>query len=315
MDNSFFPKRHEYPAHFELPGNPPQQRDSKKGNAMTASPSNVTRLVTMTEAEDSPLYVTALAKGLSVLTAFGSSRPAMNLLEMAEATGLNKSTVQRSVFTLEALGYLARDDGSKRYRLTVKSLEMGTGYLQTAELVERANPFIQQLNRQTGESCNLLEPWETDMVYVARFTSHKEMPIHVPIGQRLPMYCTAAGRAYLSALPKDKASAYIARSNRVAFTTHTVTDPGALMDLLQRARIDGFSLITEEIYVGDIAVGACIVNADGQPLAAINISVPFSRWRPEQVLSELAPQLVTTARAISSAAKGLKPSGATKHQT
>lgn len=282
---------------------------------MTAGLSNLTRLATMTEAEDSPLYVTALAKGLSVLTAFGPSRPAMNLLELADATGLNKSTIQRSVFTLEALGYLARDGGSKRYRLTVKSLEMGTGYLQTAELVERANPFIQQLNRQTGESCNLLEPWETDMVYVARFTSHKEMPIHVPIGQRLPMYCTAAGRAYLSALPKEAASVYIERSKRTAFTAHTVTDPDALMALLQRAHTDGFSLITEEIYVGDIAVGACIVNADGQPLAAINISVPFSRWRPEQVLSDLAPQLVNTARAISSAAKGLKPAGTIKQQT
>lgn len=283
---------------------------------MTARPTNLSRSGTMTEAEDSPLYVTALAKGLSVLTAFGPSRPAMNLLELAEATSLNKSTIQRSVFTLEAMGYLARDGGSKRYRLTVKSLEIGTGYFQTAELIERANPFIQQLNRQTGESCNLLEPWGTDMVYVARFTSHKEMPIHVPIGQRLPMYCTAAGRAYLSALPTEAAALYIERSNRVAFTAHTVTDPAEIMELLRRARTDGFSLITEEIYVGDIAVGASIVNADGQPLAAINLSVPFSRWRPEQVLSELAPQLVNTARAISSAAKGLKPSSAMKnHQT
>lgn len=283
---------------------------------MTARPANLLRSGTMTEAEDSPLYVTALAKGLSVLTAFGPSRPAMNLLELAEATSLNKSTIQRSVFTLEAMGYLARDGGSKRYRLTVKSLEIGTGYLQTAELIERANPFIQQLNRQTGESCNLLEPWGTDMVYVARFTSHKEMPIHVPIGQRLPMYCTAAGRAYLSALPTEAAALYIERSNRVAFTAHTVTDPAEILELLRRARTDGFSLITEEIYVGDIAVGASIVNADGQPLAAINLSVPFSRWRPEQVLSELAPQVVNTARAISSAAKGLKPSSTMKnHQT
>lgn len=282
---------------------------------MSAAPINRTRLATMTEAENSPLYVTALAKGLSVLAAFGPSRPAMNLLELADATGLNKSTIQRSVFTLEALGYLARDGSSKRYRLTVKSLEMGTGYLQTAELVERANPFIQQLNRQTGESCNLLEPWETDMVYVARFTSHKEMPIHVPIGQRLPMYCTASGRAYLSALPVATAADYIERSNRVAFTAHTVTESAAIMALVQRAHKDGFSLITEEIYVGDIAIGASVVNAEGQPLAAINISVPFSRWRPEQVLSDLAPQLVNTARAISSAAKGLKPSGALKQQT
>lgn len=274
---------------------------------MSAAPSNLMRSTMMPDAEGSPLFVTALAKGLSVLTAFGPSRPAMNLLELAEATGLNKSTIQRSVFTLEALGYLAREGGSKRYRLTVKSLEIGTGYLQTAELIERANPFVQQLNRQTGESCNLLEPWGTDMVYVARFTSHKEMPIHVPIGQRLPMYCTAAGRAYLSALPTEAATSYIERSNRVAYTANTVTDPEELLALLRRARTDGFSLITEEIYVGDIAVGACVVNAEGQPLAAINISVPSSRWRPEDVIAELAPQVVNAARAVSSAAKGLKP--------
>lgn len=274
---------------------------------MTATPSKLMGSTAMADAEESPLYVTALAKGLSVLTAFGPSRPAMNLLELAEATGLNKSTIQRSVFTLEAMGYLAREGGSKRYRLTVKSLEIGTGYLQTAELIERANPFVQQLNRQTGESCNLLEPWGTDMVYVARFTSHKEMPIHVPIGQRLPMYCTAAGRAYLSALPTEAATSYIERSNRVAYTAHTVTAPEELLGLLRRARTDGFSLITEEIYVGDIAVGACVVNAEGQPLASINISVPSSRWRREDVISELAPQVVNAARAVSSAAKGLKP--------
>ena len=264
----------------------------------------------MTDAENSPLYVTALAKGLSVLSAFEVSRPAMNLLELAAATGLNKSTVQRSVFTLEALGYLAREDSSKRYRLTVKSLEIGTGYLQTSELIERANPYLQQLNRQTGESCNLLQPWGTDMVYVARFTSHREMPIHVPIGQRLPIYCTAAGRAYLSALKTGEASDYIARSRLVAFNANTVTDPEKILDLAAKARTEGFTLITEEIYVGDIAIGASIVNADGQPLGAINISVPFSRWQPEQVRKELAPQLVNTARAISSATKGLKPSAA-----
>jgi IclR family pca regulon transcriptional regulator len=248
----------------------------------------------MSSAEDSPLFVTALAKGLSVLTAFGPARPAMNMLEIAGATGLNKSTVQRSLFTLMALGYVARETGSRRYRLTVKSLEVGTAYLQTAELVERANP-------------NLLEPWDTDMVYTARFTSHREMPFLVPVGQRLPMYCTASGRAFLSALPVEAAADIVNRSNRVTHTVHTLTDASVIMERLKQARSDGFALALEETYVGDIALGAPIVNADGQPLGAINISVPFSRWRPEDAVRELAPHLVDTARAISSVAKGLRP--------
>lgn len=267
----------------------------------------------MTDAENSPLYVTALAKGLSVLAAFGASRPSMNLLEMADATGLNKSTIQRSAFTLETLGYLTKEGSSKRYRLTAKSLEIGTGYLQTSELVERANPYLHELNRQCQESCNLLEPCGTEMVYVSRFASHKQITIHVPIGQRLPMYCTAAGRAYLAALPIEEAAGYISRSRLTAFTANTVTDPAQLLEMLKRARVEGFAYSNEEYYVGDIAISACIVNAEGQPLGAINLSVPFSRWRLEEVLKDLAPQIVNAARSISSAAKTLKPSGAMKN--
>jgi DNA-binding IclR family transcriptional regulator len=262
----------------------------------------------MTSAEDSPLYVTALAKGLAVLSAFTASRSAMTLQEIAEATGLNKSTVQRSVFTLESMGYLARESSAKGYRLTVKSLEIGTNYLQTSELIDRATPYLHELNRQTQESCNLLEPCGTEMVYLARFTSHKQISIHVPIGQRLPMFCTAAGRAYLASLPLEEAEAYIARSERKAFTANTVTDTNSLLELLKRARSDGFAFSNEEYYVGDLAIGACIVNADGKPLGCINVAVPFSRWTLDQMVSELGPQVVNTARAISSAARGLKPS-------
>ena len=49
------------------------------------------------------------------------------------------------------------------------------------------------------------EPDETDMVFIARFPSHKRFFIHTPIGRRLPMYCTASGRAYLAALGEPDA--------------------------------------------------------------------------------------------------------------
>lgn len=261
----------------------------------------------MIDIEDSPLFITSLAKGLALLSAFGAARPAMNLVEMAEATGLNKSTVQRSAFTLEALGYIAKEGQTKRYRLTARSLEIGTGYLQTSELVERANPYLHELNRSTQESCNLLEPSGTDMVYVARFASHKQISIHVPLGQRLPMYCTSAGRSYLSALPPDEAEAHLKKSTLTAYTANTETDLGRLREIIARARVESFAYSNEEYYVGDIAVGACIVNSEGRPLGAINVAVPFSRWSLKDALAELAPQVVNTARSISSAARSFRP--------
>lgn len=261
----------------------------------------------MNNAEKSPLFVTSLAKGLALLTSFGSQQPSMNLVEMAKATGLNKSTIQRSAFTLEALGYIAKQPNSKQYRLTTKSLEVGSGYLQTGELIELANPYLNELNRSTQESCNLLEPLGTDMVYVSRFAGHQQISVHIPLGQKLPMYCTSAGRAYLSALPLEEANRLILASNRVAHTAKTVTDTTQLINIIQQARNDGYGYTDEEYYVGDIAVAASIINAEGKPLGAINISVPFSRWSLAEVRESLAPQVINAARSISSAARKLRP--------
>ncbi|SFU26749.1 IclR family transcriptional regulator domain-containing protein, partial [Paraburkholderia aspalathi] len=53
-----------------------------------------------------------------------------------------------------------------------------------------ANPFLAELTNNTGETTNLLEPAQFEMVYVARFASHRFIPMHMPIGCRIPMYCT-----------------------------------------------------------------------------------------------------------------------------
>ncbi|HEY0201008.1 MAG TPA: helix-turn-helix domain-containing protein, partial [Burkholderiaceae bacterium] len=56
----------------------------------------------------SGLFNQSLEKGLEVLQAFGPQRRSMTLAEVAQATGLNKSSAQRMVFTLEQLGYLRK---------------------------------------------------------------------------------------------------------------------------------------------------------------------------------------------------------------
>ncbi|MFK0095768.1 IclR family transcriptional regulator [Pseudomonas sp. NPDC090592] len=261
----------------------------------------------MNAAEDSPLFVTALSKGLSIISAFNSGRPSMNLMELAQVTGLNKSTVQRSIFTLETLGYVGKDPESKRYRLMPRSLDLGAGYLQTSDLVERSNPYLHELNRGTEESCNLLEPCGTDMLYVARFPSHRQISIHVPLGRHLPMYCTAAGRAYLAALPAAECKAILDASDLIAHTSNTITERERLDEVIDQARREGYAFANEEFYVGDISVASAVVNAKGYPLGAVNVAVPFSRWSLDDALRDLAPKVINAARSISSAARSLRP--------
>lgn len=141
------------------------------------------------------------------------------------------------------------------------------------------------------------------MVYVARFVSAQFVPVHMPIGSRIPMYCTASGRAWLSALPEAEARDCVARSQRVAHTPHTRTELEAIMDELRLARERGYATNREELYLGDMTVAAPVLGRGGRPVAAVHVVAPTSRWTLEEAQQRLAPPLLQCARSLSTSAR------------
>jgi DNA-binding IclR family transcriptional regulator len=254
----------------------------------------------MAEGEESRLYINSLARGLQLLTAFTEDRPAMKLGELAVAARMTKSAAQRFTYTLVALGYLQKNDATKVYSLAPGSLEVGLRYLRTSQLVKTANPYIHALNRSCQETCMIAELDGHDVVYIARFPAHREMFVNMPIGMRLPVYCTATGRSILSRLPDETAAALLAACERVAYTSETITDPGRLKSLLVEARERGFAWANGEYYHGDINISAAILAPNGRPIGAVNVSAPSTRWTLARAIADIGPQVVETARAIGS---------------
>ncbi|MDE2049379.1 MAG: helix-turn-helix domain-containing protein [Gammaproteobacteria bacterium] len=249
-----------------------------------------------------PLFNDSAQKALAVLEAFGRGRRVLKLAEAAEVAGITKASAQRCIHTLEVLGYLRRDRRSTGWVLTPRALGIAHAYLSGYHLIEQATQHLVDLNRATGESVSLSEPDGTDMVFVARFPSHKRFLIHMPIGRRLPMYCTASGRAYLSALPAAQAQRMLRQSSLRALTPATITDPRRIMELIEAAHADGYACSDQECYRGDVTVAAPVIGEGGHPVAAINISAPTSRWTLEEMRAKLAPLVMETARAVSSGA-------------
>jgi DNA-binding IclR family transcriptional regulator len=247
-----------------------------------------------------PLFNDSAQKALAVLEAFGQGRRVLKLAEAADVAGITKASAQRCIHTLEVLGYLRRDRRSTGWMLTPRALGIAHAYLAGYRLVEQAQQHLVDLNRATGESVSLSEPDGTDMVFVARFPSHKRFLIHMPIGRRLPMYCTASGRAYLSALPGAEAQQLLQQSSLRALTPMTVTDPRRIQELIAAAHVDGYSYSDQECYRGDVTVAAPVIGEGGHPIAAVNISAPISRWTLEEMRARLAALVMETARAISS---------------
>ncbi|MBV6305046.1 helix-turn-helix domain-containing protein [Candidimonas humi] len=250
-------------------------------------------------ARQSTLFNQSLEKGFAVIEAFGAEFPSMSLPEIAKATGITKSAAQRLAYTLEALGYLRKDPQTKRYSLAPKSLGFAYRYLLASPLVERANPYLLEVNRTIRETVNLSEPEGLEMVFTARFPSPIHSIVHMPIGRRLPMYCTASGRAYLSLLPDSHVRNIIEASDRVKYTPTTKTDVAKLIALIQEAREKGYAWSNQEYYRGDLNIAVALVDTAGNPVGAINISAAASRWTLDDLRKKGAPLLIEAARKIS----------------
>ncbi len=252
-----------------------------------------------THSASSALFVNALARGLTVLRAFKEGHSWMSLQDLANETGLTKSAIQRFTHTLWVMGYLRKDPDTRRFALSPQTLEFGREYTTGNPLVSHAQTYLHALNRATGETCSLSEPVGQQVIYVARFAAHKEMFVQMPIGMRLPAYCTAAGRAILAYLDPAVATQILRSSDRIAHTATTITDMDALLAELDTVRRLGYSISNGEYYVADMTVSAAIFNSERLPIGAINVSVPLSRWSLDEVHQKLAPQILEAARAIS----------------
>ena len=152
---------------------------------------------------DSRYYIEALGRGLRILEAFSEQSPSLSLTEIASTVGLDKSTVFRSVYTLESLGYLERDPETKRYRPGLKVLRLGFAVLNNLEMAQIAQPYLKALSGKCGETTNMTIRDGKEIVYVVRNKTQQVVSVNLQLGSRLPVYCTALGKTQLMDLYQD----------------------------------------------------------------------------------------------------------------
>ena len=247
---------------------------------------------------DSRLFLGSLAKSFQVLEALNEAGRPLALTELARLSDLNRSVVQRIAHTLKTLGYLRQHPDSRAYTLSSRMLAFSHTVLALDRLREKAHPYLEALNLQTGETVNLMKLEDDEIVYISRFPSRHAVSVDLHVGSRLPAYCTAAGRAILSRLNAALARRHLEQADRTPMTRHTVTDMPGLERAVAEARRLGYALNDQEAFIGDISIAAPLIDRQGQPVGAVNIAVPSPRWKLEAARRTLAPQVVAAAASI-----------------
>ena len=249
------------------------------------------------ETEPSGQYVQSLARGLSVIRAFGRERPSMTLSEIAEVTGLTRATARRFLLTLSELGYV-RADG-RLFALTPRVLELGFSYLSGLGLPEIVGPHLESLSKQLNESASASVLDDGDIVYIARAAARRIMTVSITVGTRFPAHATSMGRVLLAGLGQDELDSYLASIERPAFTERTVVDSTALRHTLAQVREQGWALVDQELEPGLRSVAAPLRGSTGAVVAAINVSTSTSTASLERISDEYRPALLATAASIS----------------
>lgn len=241
----------------------------------------------------------ALLKTLRCLEAFHMAPGALTTKDISEGTGDSLSSVQRSTFTLEALGYLEREPGGTRLVPGRSCLRPAYGYLRNNRFLETATPYLIDLSERFDTRADLTVLDGNEIVYLARVPSRDELLNLSPLGRRWPAVNTASGRAILAALPQQRREEIIENTVLQKITAHTITEIGAIREAIDDVHRHGYSYQSEEVLTGASSVGAAVMGSDNSVLGAVIVGGTTARFEHLEERQVLGEAVLKAARAIS----------------
>lgn len=245
------------------------------------------------------LFVQSLAKGLGLLEAFADRPGPLTLNELASICDMDRSAVQRMAHTLVALGYLERGANGKAFLPGKKILERTFDYLRSVPLLERATPLIVDLQKESGERVELSLFDDLTIIFALRRQTKRQTYTTTLIGRRLATIHTASGRAVMSHMSDEQVDDILARSNSQPLTRKAVTDHDQIRALVRQCRTDGYAVAAEESMLGEINLASAILDHEGRPIAAIDISGSLADWSIDDFARRFAPLLMSGTKALS----------------
>jgi DNA-binding IclR family transcriptional regulator len=227
--------------------------------------------------------IRAVERALEVLLCFSRQTPELTLTEIAERIGIHKSTVHRMLATLEAKRFVERDESTGAYRLGINVLQMAYLTLNHNDLRQVAARHLRHLCEQYRETVNLSILDGPDVIYLDVVESPQRVKLAASVGQRLPAFCTASGKAILAYSPEGIITQVLDQGMH-QHTQCTLDTPEKFYEDMEKTRNRGFAISLEEFEDGINAIAAPILNQNKHPIASVAIAGPSYRLSKDRML-------------------------------
>lgn len=238
----------------------------------------------------SPGGTQAIDRAADVVRLVVEADEVQTFAELLEETGLPKSTLSRLVSALERQHLLERTSDGGFVAGALFAL-YAARHDPWAEVARLAQPMLEAVAVETGETANLGIPRGRTVVQIAQVNSSYLLGARDWLGVDVPPHCSALGKVLhaFDALELD--------GDLESVTPASLTSMAALQHDATRTRRNGFALTVDELEIGLTALAAPVLGGNGDVVAALGVSGSTSRLGDQ--VDQVGRLLVDQAEALS----------------
>ena len=221
--------------------------------------------------------VKSAARVLELIEFLSGCAEPVTLKEITAELGYPKSSAHALAQTLVSRGY-AIQDATERYVLVHGDRHGSSTRAREARLLAAAHPVMQDLRDRTDETVLVsVRTGRGEIKRLAKCVSRQTVRYDTDLDGFAVSYCTATGLVPIG--EEDAVDAYFARTQIVAYTPFTVTEPSRLRDMLAQVRRDGIAINDQEYVLGATGIAAPVRDHDGAVVAALNLGTLTMRYQ------------------------------------
>jgi len=252
----------------------------------------------MPKAVKKQYLVPAIKRCFDLIDLLAEKERGLTVTEIHRALRLPLSSTAAILYTVQALGYIEKDQESARYTLGAKLFSYSGRKTEQQVIAGRCHPLLEQLVAESGLTGHLAVMREGESMYIDRVPSAGLIQFSSYVGMRWPLHASGVGKVLLASLPEGELAQTLKYLPLGKITDHTVTVRQQLEKQLRRFRRLGYAWEMNEGEPGVACVAAPIFGTSGEPLAAVSVTGTTHQITDERIAT-LGPLVKKYAEAMS----------------
>ncbi len=241
--------------------------------------------------------IKSVQKSLKILKYIMDSDSEVSLTDMEKDLGYNISTTHRLLKTLIEERFISQNKITKKYDIGPEIFFSWLGERKPEKYFYRVTPILEECAKRTGETTNLFIRDGNEAVCITGCESQHTLRAFLMIGRRVPLTCTAAGKAFLSHIKEEELAKLISKIEFKQYLPNTLMDINSLLKDIDTSRQRGYTIENNEYEQTVTAVGVPVFDHNGRVICTISTIAPSTRL-DEEKLNSISRELMLASKKI-----------------